>query len=255
MNAYGIQPHLHTRIPLHKRTVFTLHLLKENVIRKIVPEKSPLSIGRSANQDIQIIDGKISRNHVELFTDGRTWYVVDCGSTNGTTLDGVRLLARQPVCWEPTAVLKLGDALLTLDTMTVGATSDPVPVVVQAREMVSDETIVADPLQLKLWMTGFDITLSITNPTNQPVTVTVSAESGKRIMLDGEGWEATVPAQGETWLPFQYSVLQPLLGRTKTIDVQFDVTTQTGNVQSATLPIRISPRLAHSNLAYFRNRF
>ncbi len=48
-------------------------------------------IGRHEDNDLQIREDCVSRNHSEIKFDGKSWWVRDLGSTNGTFLDGVRI--------------------------------------------------------------------------------------------------------------------------------------------------------------------
>ncbi len=47
-----------------------------------------VTIGRSVNNDLQIIDRRMSRNHSEVFLEGGQWKVRDMGSKNGTLVNG-----------------------------------------------------------------------------------------------------------------------------------------------------------------------
>jgi diguanylate cyclase (GGDEF)-like protein len=60
-------------------------------------------IGRGQNAEIQIIDEGISRRHARVFVNGQSVLVEDCGSTNGTFLNGQKLGGRE--------VLKDGDKI------------------------------------------------------------------------------------------------------------------------------------------------
>ena len=53
--------------------------------------KSHTVIGRGAEADITVNDSGISRRHVEILWDGKRAQVNDLGSTNGSTLNGVRV--------------------------------------------------------------------------------------------------------------------------------------------------------------------
>ncbi|MFC2030232.1 FHA domain-containing protein [Chloroflexota bacterium] len=53
-----------------------------------------LSVGRSAQCQIALRDGRASRHHADIRWDGRQWSVVDRGSTNGTFVNGAQV--RQP---------------------------------------------------------------------------------------------------------------------------------------------------------------
>lgn len=59
--------------------------------------ESTLTIGRDATNDIQLPFSFVSSSHLCLSRRESGWFAVDLGSTNGTTLDGDRLIANQPV--------------------------------------------------------------------------------------------------------------------------------------------------------------
>lgn len=65
-----------------------------------------LRIGRSADCDLVLDDGSVSREHAELFSENGGWRLRDLGSKNGVHVDGmpVRDLLLPPSCW-----LRFGD--------------------------------------------------------------------------------------------------------------------------------------------------
>ncbi|MEU9731909.1 FtsK/SpoIIIE domain-containing protein [Streptomyces sp. NPDC048002] len=73
-----------------------------------------IHIGRSAEADVPLDDPDVSRLHcaVTVAEDGRV-SVADLGSTNGTTLDGVRV-GTSPVRLVPGALLRIGESALRL---------------------------------------------------------------------------------------------------------------------------------------------
>ena len=68
--------------------------LEERVIevkkRKFDTTKNTITIGRAVTNDIVIYNNTVSKTHAYLYTppSGTPCYVVDCGSTNGTLLNG-----------------------------------------------------------------------------------------------------------------------------------------------------------------------
>lgn len=77
-----------------------LPLLSAEVAWLIKSDRNPftgmITLGRAGNNDVVIADPGVSKLHAILreVQPGR-WQVEDCGSTNGTALEGVRLPARQ----------------------------------------------------------------------------------------------------------------------------------------------------------------
>ncbi|MFJ6069724.1 FHA domain-containing protein [Streptomyces sp. NPDC093065] len=73
-----------------------------------------IRLGRSADADVALDDPDVSRMHcaVTVGPDARV-SVADLGSTNGTTLDGVRV-GERPVRFAPGALLRIGESALRL---------------------------------------------------------------------------------------------------------------------------------------------
>jgi len=70
-----------------------------------------ISLGRASDCTIPIKDRFLSRRHAEIINDRGTWYVRDCGSVNGTMLNGVKLV--------DTALLHPGDRIALGDSEVV----------------------------------------------------------------------------------------------------------------------------------------
>ena len=76
--------------------------LKRGTLQKSVyplPEGS-ITLGRSLENDITLVDFNISRSHARMRFQGGTWIIEDQGSTNGIVFDGKRIHKR---------TLKIGD--------------------------------------------------------------------------------------------------------------------------------------------------
>lgn len=70
-------------------------------------EKSEISIGRDLANDIVINDPEISRHHSRLFLQGDHYIIEDRGSTNGTSVNGQRLMG--PYTLKPGELVTLGE--------------------------------------------------------------------------------------------------------------------------------------------------
>lgn len=71
-------------------------------------------IGRHRENDLELRDTCVSRNHAEVRFDGERWWVKDLGSANGTYLDGLRI-ENVPLSEKAELELGKGGPVLTLE--------------------------------------------------------------------------------------------------------------------------------------------
>jgi hypothetical protein len=80
-----------------------------------IPLSSPLlSVGRLPTSGLLLDAPMISRSHLQIGWDGHDVQVTDLGSTSGTLLDGVRLVAQVATAWKPGQLVQLGPYRLLL---------------------------------------------------------------------------------------------------------------------------------------------
>jgi len=72
-----------------------------------------ITIGRTSNNDVVVIDTSVSRLHAYVRRDGATWLVADAGSKNGSSLRGAALEPRKEQPLQSRAIIRLGDVDLT----------------------------------------------------------------------------------------------------------------------------------------------
>ena len=118
-----------------------------------------ITLGRASDCTIPIKDRFLSRRHAEILNDRGTWFVRDCGSVNGTTLNGVKLL-EEPALLRPGDRITLGDSevvfqsdettsqFIAIDTDS-HATNLAIPVDSEEKERSSERTQILTTLALE----------------------------------------------------------------------------------------------------------
>lgn len=96
-------------------------------------------IGRSVRSDLCVDDPFTSRVHAELREEGKTWWVTDLGSANGTYLNGVRI--RGTVAVAAGDRLQVGETILELLPPAEPISGAEVPM----DELGTSDVIVARP--------------------------------------------------------------------------------------------------------------
>ena len=100
------------------------------------------TVGRE-NSDILLLDGTVSRRHAEVRVDGGSVTVTDLGSTNGTQVDGSRLGPNEPTPIAPGALVRFGNAMLTLPGTADSAVSEPAEATIITGSPSIDQTLIA----------------------------------------------------------------------------------------------------------------
>lgn len=77
--------------------------------QRVLVEGKKFVIGRHSENDLSIPNGKLSRQHVKIEVFAEVFVVSDCGSSNGTTLNGADL--RDPIALNDGDKLNLGGGL------------------------------------------------------------------------------------------------------------------------------------------------
>ncbi len=72
-------------------------------------DKNEMFLGRDLNNEIVINDPEISRRHARLFVQGNSYIIEDLGSTNGTFVNGQRLMG--PNVLRPGDVITFGERM------------------------------------------------------------------------------------------------------------------------------------------------
>jgi pSer/pThr/pTyr-binding forkhead associated (FHA) protein len=78
-----------------------------------VSQKASVTVGRSEQNDVQVLDPKVSRFHCKIEKTVRGLMLIDLSSKNGTYVNGVKI---NNALLEPGDVLRLGDNTLTMSS-------------------------------------------------------------------------------------------------------------------------------------------
>jgi pSer/pThr/pTyr-binding forkhead associated (FHA) protein len=82
-------------------------------VGKVYPlDKNEIFIGRDLANDISINDPEVSRRHARIFLQGNNFVLEDLGSTNGTMVNGQRLMG--PYMLRPGELVVLGEQVSLL---------------------------------------------------------------------------------------------------------------------------------------------
>lgn len=73
-----------------------------------IPNNALITLGRASECTIPIKDRFLSRRHAEIAFDRGRWFVRDCGSVNGTLLNGTKII--EPEALRPGDRIALGDS-------------------------------------------------------------------------------------------------------------------------------------------------
>ena len=82
-------------------------------------------IGRAIECDVVITSKSVSREHTRVRQDGRRWFVEDLGSTNGTYLNGERVIGSLALLDGDT--LKVGDVSFVFHDPETTTRESPIP--------------------------------------------------------------------------------------------------------------------------------
>ena len=72
-------------------------------------------IGRNPDSDVALSESTVSWQHARLTPHGAAWTIADLGSTNGTSVNGVRIEPNREIPIDPGAEVRLGDIVLRFE--------------------------------------------------------------------------------------------------------------------------------------------
>jgi hypothetical protein len=100
--------------PLEERARVQARTARLNIDgRRIVIGAGGATIGRSRQCEVVIDDPNVSRQHAEIRPRGGSWVLTDLGSTNGSSLNGRRVVG--PEVLKPGDEIELGTSVITFE--------------------------------------------------------------------------------------------------------------------------------------------
>lgn len=129
-----------------------------------------VTIGSSRSMDLTLEDLTVSRHHVTLRVDGDELRVIDNGSRNGTTLDGVRIIDAYA---RPDAIVRVGRTSLRIRLLV-----EPFDVPLSARESFGD--LVGSSVEMRQ-LYGM---LEAISPTDLTVLIEGETGTGKELCAE-----------------------------------------------------------------------
>jgi len=88
-----------------------LHDQSGKALQRVDLTAAGVTIGRAADNNLSYDSTELSRNHLRIQLEGQRVTVTDLGSSNGTYMEGIRLLPQVPQVWEGSQPLRLGSSL------------------------------------------------------------------------------------------------------------------------------------------------
>src|SRR5262249_55673233 len=114
-----------------------------------------VSIGRASDCSIPIKDRYLSRKHAEIAPVNGTWFLKDCGSANGTFLNGTRVDRDRQL--HTGDRIRLGDTEILFESaehitdrmLAIADTSAKTTIAIPVRDLEEVRYDTADPAKLK----------------------------------------------------------------------------------------------------------
>jgi len=101
---------------------------------------SPVTVGRAADNVIQIADDSVSSHHAELAAEGDSYVLRDIGSTNGTKVNNEQLPPGEPRKLAGGEVVKFGVVECRYDSEGKRPSSKPLPPVKAGVDLKTSST-------------------------------------------------------------------------------------------------------------------
>ena len=95
--------------------LYKLEWKEKGILKKYVINKFPIVIGKMQEEvDCFIDDSSISRLHAKIIQKGAELIIFDLNSTNGTSIDGIKIKAGEEGIINSNSRIKLGNVVLSI---------------------------------------------------------------------------------------------------------------------------------------------
>lgn len=95
----------------------------DGAARRVLVDRQKFVVGRHSSSSLKIIDGRLSRQHLKIERFGNLFMASDCGSSNGSRLNGLRLEA--PTALKNGDVFDLGGLQIGIEFEDAGSSGSP----------------------------------------------------------------------------------------------------------------------------------
>jgi DNA-binding NtrC family response regulator len=163
--------------------------------REAVARRGTVRVGTANDNDLVLTDGAASRRHVELRLHGNDVHAIDVGSTNGTTVDGVRIVE---AVLSPGSLVRLGNTAIRISPV-----DEPVIVPLSSRDRFGG--LIGRSHAMR---EAFAV-LERVAPTE--ATVLIEGETGTGKELAAEGIHLHSSRSEEPFVPFDCGSVAPSL--------------------------------------------
>ncbi|MFL5421448.1 MAG: FHA domain-containing protein, partial [Myxococcales bacterium] len=98
---------------------------KDREIRRLSFDSHDITVGRAEDNDVCLPRGSVSKRHTRIAVDDGKVFVLDLSSTNGTFVNGKRVLVPQTV--SPSDAIAIGEFVLGVEQIRGGAEKRETP--------------------------------------------------------------------------------------------------------------------------------
>ena len=111
-------------------------------------EGDTISLGRASNNDVQIEDKSVSREHARIIKKGATFFIEDLNSKNGTFIRGMQVHPGKAFILEEGTPIALGNVMVSLGSLPKEGTSIGKETLEISVELNDNEIAVLDSLDI-----------------------------------------------------------------------------------------------------------